>query len=362
MFDIRSSEFNSSKKKSKKRTNNHIFGDEVDSDYAWLLNFLNENIQHTKPPMEAVIRNESESEDDHDNESKDSNDKDPQYQMFLKQLTTNGKLYKLNISKNDEAPCFLEYEGEYDPTTDMNITFSNNGDKMEEMQMDHRVKRSPHGKKGEILMKKEVSRIVKTEPQSNITVDSCYQLFLEGSIPSEYGAFIYEGKRVNYEEKVANSDSDLESEMLIWESVRDLSEVDKKQLVPAKKEQTLKEKLMHILKKPYNQKEYEQLSEYIEQDRPICRLLPLRDRAISSALDGVTKSVLDDAPLSFRKKLKAARNERPRALNLLRMFRFWLEHLPNANMVIENIIQPWLLDEFLEVLPSRKRSYLHLGK
>ncbi|CAH1454251.1 unnamed protein product [Lactuca virosa] len=342
MFDIRSSEFNSSKKPFKKVTNAPKFGDEVDPDYSWLLNFLNENMEQTKPPMEDIIRDEDEDEDDNEHEDEDEDDdddenedskyKDPQYCMFLKQLTENGKSYKLKISKDNEAPCFLEYEQPYNPSTDMNITLCNTI--MKDMQIDHRSKRSPNGKKRKILMKKEVSSKIKTEPQNNL------------------------GKRVNYEEKVTNSnsdsDSDTDSDMMIWDKVRDLSEANKKQLVPTKKEPSLKEKLMRILKKPYNQKEYEELSEYIEEKKPICRLLPLRDRAISSALVGVTKSVLDDGPSTFRRKLKAVKNDRPRALNLLRMFRFWLEHLPN-----EKIFKPWLCQEFMEVLPSsRKKSHL----
>ncbi|CAI9291794.1 unnamed protein product [Lactuca saligna] len=338
MFDIRSSEFNSSKKQCKKVTNAPKFGDEVDPDYSWLLNFLNENIEQTKPPMEDIIRDEDEDEDDneHEDEDEDNDDekyKDPQYCMFLKQLTENGKSYKLKISKDNETPCFLEYEQPYDPSTDMNITFCNTI--MKDMQIDHRSKRSPNGKKRKILMKKEASSKIKTEPLNNLGVDSCYQLFLKGYIPSEY-------------------DTDTDSDMMIWDKVRDLSEANKKQLVPTKKEPSLKEKLMRILKKPYNQKEYEELSEYIEEKKPICRLLPLRDRAISSALVGVTKSVLDDGPSTFRRKLKAVKNDRPRALNLLRMFRFWLEHLPN-----EKIFKPWLREEFMEVLPSsRKGSHL----
>ncbi|KAL7595603.1 hypothetical protein Lser_V15G31126 [Lactuca serriola] len=362
MFDIRSSEFNSSKKQCKKVTNAPKFGDEVDPDYSWLLNFLNENIEQSKPPMEDIIRDEDEDEDDNEDEDEDNDDenedakyKDPQYCMFLKQLTENGKSYKLKISKEDEAPCFLEYEQPYDPSTDMSITLCNTI--MRDMQIDHKSKRSLNGKKRKILMKKEASSKIKTEPLNNLGVDSCYQLFLKGYIPSEYGAFVYEGKRVNYEEKAPNSnsdsDSDTDSDMMIWDKVRDLSEANKKQLAPTKKEPSLKEKLMCILKKPYNQKEYEELSEYIEEKKPICRLLPLRDRAISSAL-GVTKSVLDDGPSTFRRKLKAVKNDRPRALNLLRMFRFWLEHLPN-----EKIFKPWLCEEFMEVLPSScKRSHL----
>lgn len=56
---------------------------------------------------------------------------------------------------------------------------------------------------------------------------------------------------------------------------------------------------MRILRKPYSKREYKDLKEYAEEQKPICRLLPLRDRSISSALEGMSKSVLDDSPGKF---------------------------------------------------------------
>ncbi|KAL4566193.1 hypothetical protein LXL04_030304 [Taraxacum kok-saghyz] len=355
MFDIESSEFNSRKNPRRKATNvrDYHVGDEADPDYVWFLNFLSENSEHSKPSMEKISRhedednneNENKNEDEDDNENKDEDEtyKDPQYCMFLKQLTGNGKSYKLNISKSDETPCFLEYEKQYDTTTDMNVTIGNNGGHF--MQISPKVERISQGKNSEVLIKKDDLK--------KMDVVSCYQSFLEGSVPSKYGQFIYEGKQVNYEETVTNSDSDTDSDILIWDKDQTLSEVNKKQLQREKKEPSLRKKLLRILKEPYNEEEYEELSKYIQEEKPICRLLPLRDRVVSAALDGLTKSVLDDGPESFRKKLKAVKNERPRALNLMRMFRFWLEHLPN-----EKIFMPWSHKEFMDVLPSsRKRSH-----
>lgn len=356
IFDIRSSEFDSNKQHFNKVVDGREFGDEeIDSDYAWLLSFLTDTNEQTNSSMEEVIA---------EDESEDANDKDPQYCMFLKELTENGKAYKLKISRSDEALKFLEYEEHdksdgYDLPACTNISIVNSGDKvhssedMENRQINQRVKRSLHGKKREISTTKEISRKKKIKEHKSITdpfrdapVDSCYRLLLDGCIQSEYGAFVCEGKPVNYEEMSTSSDSDI----MIWDTLQDCSEVNNKQLITAKKDPSLKEKLMRILRQPYNQEEYDKLSEYVEQEKPICRLLPLRYRAVSSALDGVTKSVLDDVPSSFRRKLQAARNERPRALNLLRMFRFWLEHVPN-----EDVFQPWLNDDCLEVLPSSRR-------
>ncbi|KAI3672929.1 hypothetical protein L6452_39032 [Arctium lappa] len=356
MFDIRSSEFDSSKRHFNQVVDGREFGDEeIDSDYAWLLSFLTNTNEQTKSSTEEVIA---------EDENEEANNKDPQYYMFLKELTESGKSYKLKISRNDEALKYLEYEEQdesdgYDLPTYTNISIGNSGDKvnssedMGDRQINQRVKRSLHGKKGDISTTKEILRKKKIkepkpikDPFHDVPVDSCYRLFLDGCIRSEYGAFVYEGKRVNYEEKPTSSDSDI----LIWDNLQDCSEVNNKQLITAKKDLSLKEKLMRILRQPYNHEEYEKLSEYVEQEKPICRLLPLRHRAISSALDGVTKSVLDDVPTSFRRKLQAAQNERPRALNLLRMFRFWLEHVPN-----EDVFQPWLNDDCLKVLPSTRR-------
>lgn len=356
MFDIRSSELDSSKRHFNLVVDGGEFGDEeIDSDYAWLLSFLTDTNDQTKSSSEEVIA---------EDENEDANTKDLQYCMFLKELIENGKSYKLKISRNDEALKFLEYEEEdksdgYDLPTYTNISIGNSGDKgnssedMGDRQINQRVKRSLHGKKREISTTKQVSRKQKikerksiTDPFHDVPVDSCYRLFLDGCIRSEYGAFVCDGKRVKYEEKPTSSDSDI----LIWDNLQDCGEVNNKQLMTAKKDPSLKEKLMRILRQPYNQEEYKKLSEYVEREKPICRSIDLRYRSISSALDGKRKSMLDDGPTSFRRKLQAAQNDRPRALNLLRMFSFWLKHVPN-----EEVFLPWLNDDCLKVLPSTRR-------
>ncbi|KAJ9566988.1 hypothetical protein OSB04_002954 [Centaurea solstitialis] len=343
VYDITSSDFDSSKQHFNQVVDGCQFGDEeIDSDYAWLLSFLTDTNEQTKS-----------SSDTEEDENEDADDKDPQYSMFLKELTENGKSYKLKVSRNDEPLKFLEYEEQENSD---NIGIGNSQDKasssegMRDRKTNRRVKRSLHRKKGKISTTKEISKMKEhkssTDPSRDIPAKSCYRLLLDGCIQSEYGAFVLDGKRLNYEDKSTSSDSDI----LIWDNLHDCNEVNNKRPINAKKDISLKEKLMCILRQPYNQEEYEKLSEYVEKEKPVCRLLPLRHRAISSALDGVTKSVLDDVSTSFRRKLEAAHKEPPRALNLLRMFCFWLQHLPN-----EDIFQPWLNEECLKVLPSTTR-------
>ncbi|KAJ0923191.1 hypothetical protein HanPSC8_Chr05g0212861 [Helianthus annuus] len=118
----------------------------------------------------------------------------------------------------------------------------------------------------------------------------------------------------------------------------------------------LREKLMCILKHPYDEEEYKLLSEYIEKKKPVCRRRPLRNgrsREIPEA--GVNKSVLNYGPERFQRMLDAARKDPPKALNLLRMFRFWLEHAPN-----DDAFQPWREKQFLKVRPSKKNALTHM--
>ncbi|KAK1407675.1 hypothetical protein QVD17_39297 [Tagetes erecta] len=140
-------------------------------------------------------------------------------------------------------------------------------------------------------------------------------------------------------------------DVVILDNYPNCSEVNDKQPTFAEKEPSLREKLVHILKQPYNEKEHEELSDAIEQKKPMSRHLDLRSRAISSAFGGAEKSLLDNISASFRWMYNAAQNDPPKALNLLRMFYFWLEHVPN-----EDAFAPWKDKQILKVRPSEKKA------
>ncbi|KAM0042197.1 hypothetical protein Hdeb2414_s0011g00375261 [Helianthus debilis subsp. tardiflorus] len=316
-FDIRKCDFGSNKPGSNK-LNAKLGNQEVDSEYAWLLILcLIETDKQTKDTTrEDQIEYESENGDEDEDEDAhvDENNKDPEYLLFLENLSEHGKSYKLKISRDDEEPCFLYYE--------------------------EQAKRKRNEKSGPISTKKEVSKRKKINDRKTITQS-----------PRDQGMTVHiKEEPVENEKNVTTCDSD--SDVVILDDVQKCSEVNNKQLVVAEKEPSLREKLMCILKHPYDEEEYKILSEYIEKKKPVCRRRPLRNgrsREIPEA--GVNKSVLNYGPERFQLMLDAARKDPPKALNLLRMFRFWLEHAPN-----DDAFQPWREKQFLKVRPSKKNA------
>ncbi|XP_071704223.1 uncharacterized protein [Rutidosis leptorrhynchoides] len=268
----------------------------------------------------------------------EENDDDPQYVQFLKNLSVNGKSYKLAIYKNNEFSHFIKYEEReeeeddeeldgYDPLT---CEFDINGDKGDNGEFKEKV----NEKEVDIP---EASR--KNENNKDVNSESGYQMALNGYAPDNDGGYELklDGINVTYENKPSTSyDSDIQ----ILENITDVDEVEVRK--------SLKEKLLPILRKPYSSKEYKELLVYLEKKKPICRNIPLRTRDISSAMKKEGKSLLDDAPGRVRKKVAAAKKQRdwPTTLNLMRMYRFWLEN-PDGN----DVFKPWSDKDCLSVLP-----------
>lgn len=175
-FDINKSELGSVKELIKL-----INEMEIEEDFEWLLR--------------SVIGNED----------KDENDNDPQYEEFLKNLSENGKSYKLEIFRNNETSHFLKYEEreeldghEYDPPT---CEYGTSGDKADSGDF----QRKANGKE---VVNSEVYKIDKINEHK--PMESGYQMFLNNCIPDKYGAYNLKGMQVQYEDNVTSDDSDIE--------------------------------------------------------------------------------------------------------------------------------------------------------
>ncbi|EOY16456.1 Uncharacterized protein TCM_035219 isoform 1 [Theobroma cacao] len=112
-----------------------------------------------------------------------------------------------------------------------------------------------------------------------------------------------------------------------------------------------REKLMNLLKKPYDQEEFDYLWREVTYKKPVQGVRDLRNgrmKAYSTKTDG--KSYLD-----WYKKLKMKidefRCDRHKILCLLRGFFFWLE-----NTAHEGSFQPWLDSLYLNALDDRRFS------
>ncbi|GJU99428.1 glutamine-dependent NAD(+) synthetase [Tanacetum coccineum] len=149
----------------------------------------------------------------------DEKDIDPQYRMFLENLTENGRSYKLNISQNVKEPDYLEYEKEEqsDGFDDLQAYMYDNGNKAtssKDQSVKHRLAKTI----GDTSIQEEVSRKKKkineqksiTEPNNNIVPERDYLLYLNGITCSDSGCsqMNYNGQLVNIEDRCVLYDSD----------------------------------------------------------------------------------------------------------------------------------------------------------
>ncbi|KAK3428241.1 hypothetical protein EUGRSUZ_E01002 [Eucalyptus grandis] len=173
------------------------------------------------------------------------------------------------------------------------------------------------------------------------------------------------GKQIRYEEDDEEDDeeSSCEVEMLAGEDIskceefvtRKLSKdpitVDSKHFAddPGSSSGTVfRKKLMGVLKMPYDVKEHEDLSRRVRHKRQKTVEKSLRQgRDFTSSLRQRCKSYLE-LHKDLATELKLVRADRPRNLNLLRGFFFWLENVPQ-----EGAFKPWLDPSCLKVLPAQ---------
>ncbi|KAL5737398.1 hypothetical protein ACOSP7_030159 [Xanthoceras sorbifolium] len=106
-----------------------------------------------------------------------------------------------------------------------------------------------------------------------------------------------------------------------------------------------REKLMEILQKPYDQKEFTDLMGEVSQRRPLVRYIELRGVTKRVILDSYGKSYLDMFS-DLHTKIRGVRDRR-RVLNVLRGFFYWLQ-----NLALEGeAFKPWLDASCLKALP-----------
>lgn len=209
-FDIRPSDLDSKKSDLKKLK-------EIDPNYAWFFECLLESFEQTE-----VIRSEDQNENGNKKEVEfvgvdvDENDKDPDYCMFLKNLTEHGKSYMLNVSQKDEEPCFLYYE-EQDNSywcDELQTCIDN----IEDLQVNKKAERRLNEKN----RKKEVSRRKRIDDHKCVTQ------------PFELVPVKLEEDIMDCERNDTGSDSD--SDVVILDNVQNCSKADDEQLLLTEKE------------------------------------------------------------------------------------------------------------------------------
>ncbi|KAK4490147.1 hypothetical protein RD792_000804 [Penstemon davidsonii] len=109
-------------------------------------------------------------------------------------------------------------------------------------------------------------------------------------------------------------------------------------------ETEFRQRLINILRKPYDREEYYRLLEDFETRKPELRHKDLRGgREISCPTGQEGKSYLDRYP-DLKGQLSELKNDKPRCLNLLRGFFFWLQ-----NVFHDGAFIPWQDPECLSI-------------
>ncbi|KAF2291320.1 hypothetical protein GH714_022858 [Hevea brasiliensis] len=272
----------------------------------------------------------------------DLDDIDSEYKMFLGNLREDGKAYVLEVSLKDGISVIINYEVDDGPHSSCEV--------------ENLRKMRPS---------REAAGVTKHDckPEMECDMDESYKIFLNCLKREENNVvFVHEsGAKVVYGE---DEDSSSDSEVIVMDTDPFGNEnctpfVISKQVVATDVDaiEDIKdysrnhcywfmERVTEILKKPYDQKEYTKLLVDVHSHKPIIKEKELRNgRTRVCPVQGIRKSYLDLHPDLYT-KIKSAGSDKPKILNLLRGFFFWLECMPH-----EGVFKPWMDSSCLEVLP-----------
>ncbi|RVX15855.1 hypothetical protein CK203_005509 [Vitis vinifera] len=249
------------------------------------------------------------------NPSVGDDDLDPQYKMFWENVREDATSFVLEVAVDEDIHILLKYEeddrlgDEGKPGSPDNLRTVTKRENMENPEISKDV---PARKRKTLiddklrpdLSKKVSSRVLsssepkckhETEP-CDTGIDESYKTFLECiKEDGKYLVFVNKhGKRVKYEE---DEESESESEILAADSDPCITSklFDSSRIKNCNRtgHSQFRDNLMVILKKPYDQLEYEELLQEIIQRKPLERHRDLRGRIKSYSVEICSKSYLD---------------------------------------------------------------------
>ncbi|XP_050125176.1 uncharacterized protein LOC126602373 [Malus sylvestris] len=109
--------------------------------------------------------------------------------------------------------------------------------------------------------------------------------------------------------------------------------------------------LMDILTRPYDHEEYRSLLKEATHQKPLEHNRNLRGRTITCPVEGKLARSYLKQHIVLKRKITAARGDRPRVLNLLRGFFYWLK-----NVAQDESFCPWNDSSCLKVLPPSDKK------
>ncbi|CAI9755142.1 unnamed protein product [Fraxinus pennsylvanica] len=160
--------------------------------------------------------------------------------------------------------------------------------------------------------------------------DAQYELFL-CNLEAHETSYVFKGEKngsvfIKYETGDSDSDDSNSDDIFPTQIVK----------VNPGMQSRFRKKLMHVLRKPYDREEFDKLRQAIKVRKPVDCHLELRyGRERAYPKNEVGKSYLDRYP-DLKEALLRCQSDKPRFLNLLRGFFFWLQHLTR-----EGAFQPW---------------------
>ncbi|XP_047342074.1 uncharacterized protein LOC124945651 [Impatiens glandulifera] len=365
-------------------------------DFAYNLDIIMQNKGNTDGKIDeaylnylAHVRNDGERQKgiyESEDEDEDEVETDPQYIKFLQCLKKDGKSYILTTIGEDGKPLHIKYEKEEDDelnedhvpqkprkTISKDVRAPNRIINEDNGEMGRKCRGKAvetstlggtkdlerefrdHGEPNRCASHRKSARIDKTPAAGGkdmkiFKTDPNYQIFLD-NIKREQPLFVRIGDiAITYSE----DESPADSEILVTTDVSDFNVGNHNPFVTSKHFITspvenmeqpstmncsqFKERLMSVLKTPFNEIEYKRLKEEIKKQTPKNgRHRDLRGDASlrSYPTDECNESYLEQHT-DFKLKMCEAKMDEPKQLNLLRGFFFWLENLAH-----DGAFHPW---------------------
>ncbi|KAG8389774.1 hypothetical protein BUALT_Bualt01G0013500 [Buddleja alternifolia] len=330
----------------------------VDKDYGNLL------VSNLTEEERSEPQNKRRQEDD---VSEDEND--PGCERFFKSLRAYGNSYVFEKDEKDGISSLIKYERE--ESSDEDCDPEPRRKLRSAMKQKVGVLDERENEKNENVSQMKSRNKAKDEKVENVKCsssgvvpDADYFFHLQNiKIVDEHRVYTYGGHRVVYEkidgendqEKEDNEDGSSSDVEIVGSTSNEErkpnpSVMNKESFVnPVSPTMGLefRQQVIAVLRKPYDEQEYDKLwfdFELRTPERKHKELRNQRDRSCPTNRDG--KSYLDHYP-DLGRKLRLCEDDKPKCLNLLRGLFFWLR-----NSVQSGSFLPWQDDECLSIKPE----------
>ncbi|KAL0369284.1 UNVERIFIED_CONTAM: hypothetical protein Scaly_1147300 [Sesamum calycinum] len=278
--------------------------DNFDEDYRnLLLQILNKEGRVNRQKKRSEKDDDLENNIDYSSEEEN----DPQYELFLKSLKEDEKSYALEVKKSCLAVPRVQ-----NPCKDDSPSTST------------KEAKNLNRRKSRIKAESEKVENV-TGSNDNIVPDPDYLIFHQtAKVVDDHYVYTYGGHTIVYEQTYGENNQEQEGHA--DESSSDVEILDSNlRLCSPTMASEFRHQVIAVLRKPYDEEECDKLWLEIELRKPEERHLDLRhgrERAYEKRKDG--KSYLDHHP-DLEMRLLQFQDDKPKCLNLLRGFFFWLQ-------------------------------------